>query len=221
MHGYFIDREVFLPPVRSQREEDFLFSPPLFLTLLALLYLKLLTASLSPFLSHPTFLSPTVSLSPHPSHHTSPSTFLFIVSLPTTLSLHFSLCSAPHWLQLYFFPSSNSSRKLALGLKNTLLHLFSFQFLPCCQKRLQKRQIRRLKNTFMITSQKNFMICNDSYAYIQKEKVLIPCKCFPRMTKFPTICFCLRVRGQTGADGSKGGGDAKLLLVAVMEEGSY
>lgn len=111
------------------------------------LHLKLLAASL--FLSFLIICSCHLLLLPL-SPHFSP---FLLSSLShhhslTTFSLRLSHSLSPSLVAAVFFSSSNNSRKLALGLKkNTPLHLFSLQFLPCCRKRLQKRQIRNLKNT--------------------------------------------------------------------------
>lgn len=174
-----------LSSIRSQREEGFLFSPPLFLTLLFLprpssshrlslslpLLLFLLLPSchlLSP--SHPSFLtippSFSLSLSLHYlitiPHHLLTS-FLSLLLFPSLFSLW--LCSS---LVTAVFPSSNSSRRLALGLE-ILHHLSSFQFLPRCQKRLQKRQLRRLK-ILLLTFPSFPALFQSSHLFIQYSK---------------------------------------------------
>lgn len=109
------------------------FSPPLSLSISSSSYLLVtyclpLSPLFSPFRHRLSLSSSSHHRSPPPSH---------FLSLFLCLWLGFLLATA-------VFPSSNSSRKCALG-PEILHHLFSFQFLPPCQKHLQKRQLRRLK----------------------------------------------------------------------------
>lgn len=84
------------------------------------------------------------------SHQRSPSYFSLHCLTPRHLLTFGSLAgSAPRWLQLhfliFFFLPGKQLKEARLGPPEILI---PFQSLPCCQKRLQKRQIRRLKNTF-------------------------------------------------------------------------
>ena len=103
-------------------------------------------------LPHPAFLSPIVSLSPHSSHHLSHRlSFLSIISapLPAAFSLHFlSLARLLRWLQLYS-PSSNSSRKTAVGPAKHSQHLSHLLTVyPSLPRALpEATAYRRLKNT--------------------------------------------------------------------------
>lgn len=144
------------PPIplllsQSQRE-DFLFPPPppshtsrppSFQTSHRLSSSPL---SILPF-SRPTFLSPAAS----PLYFASAllPTFLFIVSLLAIFSLSFlsldQLLAGYSCNFFYFFLPGKQLKEARLGPPEILI---PFQSLPCCQKRLQKRQIRRLKNTF-------------------------------------------------------------------------
>lgn len=112
---------------------------------------------------------------PSSSRHRSPSYSSLHCLTPWHLLTFGSLAgSAPRWLQLqfFFFLPGKQLKEARLGPPEILI---PFQSLPCCQKRLQKRQIRRLKNTFspffshcsnFITIQQirgNFMIRDGSY----------------------------------------------------------
>lgn len=113
-------------------------------------------------LPHPTFLSPAASPAPHPtpppgppppSNRGSPSTFHFIVSPGTDFSLspdHFLAGYSCIFCPPFSFALSLSSGQTVEGGSPWAATNYSFPSIPspCCQKRLQKRQIRRLKNTF-------------------------------------------------------------------------